>query len=81
MRGVASIVLICVAIALVSGCGKKEGYVDSPSSARPAGHRTESLVIYTDDATGCQYLTVNGGYPLTPRLNREGAPICGGAKP
>ena len=52
---------------------------------RPASNSTDDLInkkpsglsIYTDHGTGCQYFsTAMGG--LTPRLNKNGNPICGG---
>ena len=40
----------------------------------PNGRRS-NLMIYTDHRTGCQYLgTVLGG--ITPRLDRDGKPVC-----
>lgn len=38
-----------------------------------------ALPMVTDPATGCQYLGYTG-HGLTPRLDRDGKPICGGAK-
>jgi len=32
------------------------------------------LTLYTDNLTGCQYLSVHGA--LTPRRDRQGQPVC-----
>lgn len=40
----------------------------------PAGGRS-GMVLYTDDKTGCQYLSNRFG-GMTPRLNRDGEQIC-----
>lgn len=45
---------------------------------RATGERS-NLKVYTDHATGCQYIATSSG-TLTPRLDAEGQPICG-AKP
>lgn len=41
---------------------------------------SDSVEILVDPETGCEYLALvswrGDGYALTPRLNREGYPIC-----
>lgn len=57
---------------LWSGAGKDD--TDSPDGKR------SGLTVYTDHKTGCQYLgTILGG--ITPRLDKEGKPICVEPKP
>lgn len=61
---VCSLVLMFV---LFAGCQKDEKSQDWVSG----------LNIYVDDKTGCQYLStaIDGG--LTPRLDKNGKPMCG----
>lgn len=63
MKRVAILVLMLAALAQI-GCGKKD---DSP--------RVQKTSVFTDSATGCQYLQGGGG--ITPRLDAAGKHICG----
>lgn len=40
---------------------------------------TDVLPIVTDPETGCQYIGYSS-HGLSPRLDRNGKPICGGVK-
>lgn len=44
------------------------------------GHSRSGLVLYTDAATGCQYLSASGS-GITPRMDKSGYQICGDQKP
>ncbi|KQM18414.1 DUF6440 family protein [Novosphingobium sp. Leaf2] len=48
------------------------GYDETDNKA--TGERS-GLRIYTDHATGCQYIATSNGN-LTPRINADGAHIC-----
>ena len=40
------------------------------------GGERSGLGLYTDNLTGCQYLSA-GGFGITPRLDKSGRHICG----
>lgn len=49
-----------------------------PSGLNPNSDR--NVEILTDPETGCEYLVIaswhGDGYAMTPRIDREGNPIC-----
>lgn len=77
-------IIMCLLIMLgmavgnaITGCGPRqrpEAEVPRDSTDAPTGPRS-GLQVFTDHATGCQYLRVNST-AITPRLNREGKPVC-----
>ena len=38
------------------------------------------MIVYTDHATGVQYLSTRWGITLTPRLDKDGKPYTGDSK-
>ena len=57
------------------------GCAPQPSDVPPNKRIESSLVIYTDQATGCDYLRpYNMDAGLTPRLDETGKPMCGARK-
>ena len=50
------------------------GFLSRDDTDDPSGSRS-GLIVYTDHRTGCQYVgTVLGG--ITPRLDKDGKPVC-----
>lgn len=60
--------LVCVLVALVSGCGPTTG--DKPKAVGEPFQLDP--VLYRDQVTGCQYLSTSGLYTLTPRIAADG---------
>jgi hypothetical protein len=50
------------------------GATDGASYLKDSG--AEEVTIKTDFGTGCQYVTGASGRTITPRLNKEGEPMC-----
>ena len=71
----ATMIYLLVSLALGAANGLLARYTDiGRDDTDPPGNRS-NLLIMTDHATGCQYLTsVRGG--LTPRLDENGKQIC-----
>jgi Ni/Co efflux regulator RcnB len=71
----AVIVLLLVALPIASAAAAQGN-----QSARTSEvlDRNQQVVTWTDPDTGCQYLTRSYfGAGLTPRLDRDGEPMCG----
>ena len=49
------------------------------NSDNPNGTRS-GMTPKTDYKTGCQYLQSPFGFAITPRLDKDGKPICGASK-
>jgi hypothetical protein len=63
------------ALALLASCTER----NPPNSAPGTMDYPQSVRVYTDAETGCQYL-VDTAYKqggITPRLNSNGQPVCG----
>jgi len=68
-------VALLLAVLLSEGLGwaaDRLGLADHDSTDAPGQH--SGLTIHTDHLTGCQYLS--GGGSMTPRLSKDGRPIC-----
>lgn len=48
-----------------------------PRDDTDAPGKRSGLNLYTDNKTGCQYLSAPFGRALTPRLDANGQQICG----
>lgn len=71
-------VLWCVIVFVV---GYTTDYFMAHDDTDPPGARS-GLVLRTDARTGCQYVG-NGalfGSSITPRLDRDGKPVCGATR-
>lgn len=64
------IALLFFLVAAIAKCAGEKDDTDGPEGR-------SGMVLYTDAKTGCQYLGT-GLSALTPRLDRDGKPICGG---
>lgn len=62
-----------VMIFVLAGCQQVEGNQQAPVAVNVGG---DVLPIVTDPDTGCQYIGYTG-HGLTPRLDRDGKPMCG----
>jgi len=58
-------------------CERTPGCVVPP---KPAPRPSELSIrqIYVDPETGCQYWYLDRRAGLTPRIDRDGKPVCGG---
>lgn len=67
--------LVLVYLLLVCVTVLREG---SPldSTDNPDTRERSGMTILVDHGTGCQYLTRRGG-GITPRLDKDGQPMCG----
>lgn len=69
------IVIASILLPLLSWLSFKAGFlVDDTDGTRRSG-----MVLYTDAATGCQYLGVSGS-GITPRMDEDGYQVCKGGK-
>ena len=57
-------------LSLLIGC-----YVPHDNTDPPGGR--SGLAIYTDNATGCEYLSAGMFGGITPRIGKDGKPSCG----
>lgn len=64
-------IVLLASFILLTACG---GVQEDPTT----GERYESLYIYRDDVTGCQYLKAGGYGGITPRMDADGNHICKG---
>lgn len=65
------ILIVCLSIGILLGDFFKFGYDSTDGKSR------SGLGLYTDNLTGCQYLSAkNSG--ITPRVDSEGNHICRG---
>jgi len=59
---------IAAVLLALTGCGRSE------SRAGNGGARTP--YVWSDPATGCEYLAQMDGKALTPRMDRNGKQVC-----
>ena len=68
--------LVCILIVILLTNIFSGGFLSTDDTDEPNGKRS-NMILYTDYKTGCQYVgTVLGG--ITPRLDRDGKPVCVG---
>ena len=69
-------VLFCVWVGFVTFV-IIEAWPSHDSTDKPDGTRS-GMSLYTDNATGCQY--VGGIFSVTPRMDADGKQLCKGDK-
>lgn len=67
--------LICIVLIVILANAYNRGAWQRDSTDPPAPGKRSGLILYTDHATGVQYLKggIFGG--LSPRLNTDGTPV------
>ncbi|WP_431222239.1 hypothetical protein ACQ86O_17955 [Serratia sp. L9] len=69
------IIIASILLPFLSWLSFKAGFlVDDTDGTRRSG-----MALYTDAATGCQYLGVSG-YGITPRMDKDGYQVCKAGK-
>jgi hypothetical protein len=65
------LLLVLVFVFILTGCRENTEY-------NPENSSNDSVSVYTDSKTGCEYLIYASGYKggITPRLGSDGHPIC-----
>jgi PBP1b-binding outer membrane lipoprotein LpoB len=66
---------VLVGSALLAGCMADDD--DTAVSQKDANGQKTGLVIFTDAATGCQYVRTLRRDGITPRMGKDGKQICG----
>lgn len=64
-----------IGVSLLVACSPEDD--DTAVAQRDANGQRTGLVIFTDAATGCQYVRTLRRDGIAPRMNRDGKQICG----
>lgn len=65
---------------LLLGCNQKASVEQQLMENETENVFVEGIRVYTDDDTGCQYVSTHGGNSIYPRLGKDGKQMCREAK-
>lgn len=77
MRFIFAFVFVLLLLMALGGCHVAEEPAAAQTTTTNDGWGDNGITIVTDPETKCQYVR-SYAYSLTPRLDQNGNPICGG---